>query len=295
MSKNTKIEWCNCTWNPIVMQCSKCSPGCNNCYALKMFDRLGKMGVRGYKEVYDGTVASVVIESELEKPLHWKTPQIVFVGSMCDFFHTVISTAERDRVFSIMEDPRCSKHTFLLLTKRPVNMFSDSGRYGPGAFPKNVWYGMTVCDQYEAEAKLPFLYRIPAEHKFVSIEPMLGSIDLTKEITLKNNLEERTFRLIDCVDWVICGGENGNNARAMHPDWVESLLSQCIKEDKPFFFKGWGEWGSRRHILPSNIPANGMAVFFDKNTKMFKVGKKLSGRLIYGEPYLYFPETIKTI
>ncbi len=127
----------------------------------------------------------------------------------------------------------------------------------------NVWLGVTVCNQAEADAKIPLLLQTPAAKRFVSVEPMLGQVDLTAINCREDDAEWRLNALtaeawcensdsasaycdyvdgVQKLDWVICGGETGPGARPMHPDWVRSLRDQCQCTDVPFFFKSWGEW-----------------------------------------------------
>lgn len=102
-----------------------------------------------------------------------------------------------------------------------------------GVAPANVWIGATVEDQAAADERVPDLLRIPAARRFVSVEPMLGSVDLYQWLG-------------GGLDWVICGGESGPGARPMHPDWARTLRDQCQAAGVKFLFKQWGEWGRWR-------------------------------------------------
>jgi protein gp37 len=126
------------------------------------------------------------------------------------------------------------QHIFLLLTKRPERMRTIlNNKYWLEKCP-NVWPGVTVCTQDEADRKIPILLKIPAAVRFVSIEPMLSEIHLEQA-------------LIKGIDWVILGGETGPSARPIHSDWVRSVRDQCQNAGVPFFFKEWGSqvWGGR--------------------------------------------------
>jgi protein gp37 len=199
------------------------------------------------------------VESALEKPLHWKSPRVIFVCSMSDLFHDSVPFEWVDKVFAIMA--RCPQHKFLLLTKRPQRMAEYYQHYsrqtrGDIIFAKgfydNVGIGVTVCKKDELW-KLDELRKIQAAMKFVSIEPMLGYIDLNLARPCDRNCQEYQdavcpgFTFSDCpfqrhLDWVILGGESGHNARPLHPDWVRSIQKQCADASVPFFFKQWGEW-----------------------------------------------------
>ena len=169
---NTKIEWTDKTWNPIT-GCTKCSPGCENCYAIKMAQRLaGRCGYPADEPFRPG----ILHEDKLSMPSQWKKPQMVFVCSMGDLFHEDVAP----RCLSLVMDAirRAPQHTYQILTKRPERMakyFSDTAHLCRNY--DNVWLGVTVCNQAEVDEKIPVLRGIPATVRFVSVEPMLESID----------------------------------------------------------------------------------------------------------------------
>ena len=207
----TKIEWTDRTWNPII-GCSHVSPGCDHCYAEKMACRLARMpGKVGetYSQVVDldknlwkGRTAFV--PSTLEKPLHWKKPKRIFVGSMTDLFHPSVPDEWLDRVFATMA--LCPQHTFQILTKRPERMLEyisslwvhrrvwkrvvESIGFGhqfegkwvdDSAWPlSNVWLGVTAENKAMADKRIPVLLQTPAEKRFVSLEPLLKAVDLSR-------------------------------------------------------------------------------------------------------------------
>lgn len=271
MGAKTKIEWCDATWNPIT-GCTPCSPGCEHCYAANMVRRFPHL--HGYYDdpaptgqgdqvEFHGVAnptpfATVQFHPErLGAPLHWRRPRRVFVCSMGDLFHEDVTGEWRRRVALVMAN--CPQHTFLMLTKRPqyVGAFNRATEYVGGVEP-NWWLGVTVCNQAEANEKIPVLLQTPAALRFVSIEPMLGPVNLGGMIGQGAHCPHcGDIDLVDedgccrtCgrdaiwygVDWVICGGETGAGARPMHPRWVRSLRDQCEAAGVPFFFKGWGDW-----------------------------------------------------
>lgn len=267
------ISWLNMpgfkpeTWNPIV-GCSKVSPGCDNCYAEKQaFIRAFNPNTPQYKSVvvkhpldpryrqWNGQTRFV--DSMLLKPRKWKTPRIVFVCSMGDLFHESVPFETIECIIdqaAIYE----GKHIFIILTKRPERMaeyFKEySLNYGLNKPISNVWLGVTAENQEQANNRIPILLSIPAAKRFVSIEPMLGPVELgvihhaDAHIDALNGLYNSypdgkwTQKSIEKLDWVICGGESGPKARPMHPDWVRSLRDQCQEANTPFFFKQWGTW-----------------------------------------------------
>lgn len=265
----TKIEWATDTWNPIT-GCTKISEACQNCYAERMSKRLA--GRCGYPE---GEPFRVTLHPDkLDQPMRWKKPRMIFVCSMGDLFHEDVPFEYISQVFDVMcswrwpnkeaewsgdasllEDPG---HTFMVLTKRPERIpewLSWLGLYWPGDSPvninleaeghfgKHIWFGVTAENQARADERIPMLLQIPAAKRFVSVEPMLGPMDLEiwGQYEHPDN-EGYGVDAIKCLDWIICGGETGPGARPMHPDWVRSLRDQCQAAGVPFFFKSWGDW-----------------------------------------------------
>lgn len=281
---STKISWTDETWNPII-GCQQISEGCKNCYAEKMAKRLCAMGKEQYFPVVDPhgwTGKTNFVESQLEKPLKWKKPRMIFVCSMGDLFHKSVDFQDIIEIFLIMK--KCPQHTFQILTKRP-DIMRDFFEYAPnpywGNLP-NVWLGVTAENQEQANRRIPVLLKIPAKVRFVSVEPMLS------EVIIKD---------IDKLDWIICGGESGHNARPMHPDWARSLKDQCESANVPFFFKQWGEWVDEFHAeAHDGYKINGCFIELTeygndyKGIYMYRVGKKLAGTLIDGKEYKQFPK-----
>ena len=241
---STKINWTDETWNPII-GCSKISPGCKNCYAEKMAYRLSKIKhTEYYGHVLHGKnwngLTSYHFKEGLKKPLKWKKPRMIFVCSMSDIFHENVSFWWIDEVFEIIE--KCPQHTFQILTKRPEIMQRYFSRNQCKIIPDNVWLGVTAENQEQANKRIPVLLQIPAKIHFVSVEPMLSEIDLfnvDNEINQKmSEIEPKEmFFSADYIDWVICGGESGHNARLMSSEWARSLKDQCKEANVPFFFK----------------------------------------------------------
>jgi len=313
MAKTT-IEWATDVWNPVT-GCTKVSEGCRNCYAEQNAKRF--WGNRPFTEVR-------CHEHKLEEPLHWRKPRKVFVNSMSDLFHPDVPFSFIDRVFAVMA---LTPHiTYMVLTKRPkwmLGYFSTgdpedfwadrwptammrlTGESEPTVFPlPNVWLGVTAENQQTADERIPLLLQTPAAVRFASVEPMLGAVNLTG---IQRNLGRGLFG--DCLkpyhipaceknreyphlDWVICGGESGPNARPMHPDWARSLRDQCKAAGTPFMFKQWGEWAPGSNFLDT-IPASVSCDFeqeLSDDEVVWKVGKKAAGRLLDGVEYNEYPE-----
>ncbi len=222
----TTIEWTDATWNPVA-GCSIMSAGCTNCYAMRMAARLEAMGVEKYRGLTrksggrsKWTGALYLDESALQIPTTWSRPRNVFVNSMSDLFHPYIPTEFVRKVWRVMADT--PRHTYQILTKRPDRM-SEILRTG---FPvlSNVWLGASVEDGRVLH-RLDELRQVPAAVRFVSFEPLIGSVS-------GGNLAG--------IHWAIVGGESGPSARPMAPLWIDEIFDMCTDSDTAFFFKQWG-------------------------------------------------------
>ena len=219
------IEWTDATWNPVA-GCTIVSPGCTNCYAMRMAARLEAMGqdkyrnltrARGTRATWTGAVRCD--ETTLDVPLRWRKPRFVFVNSMSDLFHADVPERFIARVWETMAAAR--RHTFQILTKRPDRMRRVTERF---AVLPNVWLGTSI----ETADYLPRLDELRATRatvRFASFEPLLGAI---------------TDANLDGIHWAIVGGESGPGARPMDADWVRSIREQCEDQEVEFFFKQWG-------------------------------------------------------
>lgn len=214
MAQSSPIEWTESTWNPVT-GCTKISPGCKNCYAKRMSERLRLMGQANYVNGFDLTLQP----QALGLPLRWKKPQRVFVNSMSDLFHEDVPLTYIQEVFDVMRQAHW--HQFQVLTKRAERLaeLSDALSWTP-----NIWMGVSV-ENAEYARRVDFLRRTGAFVKFLSIEPLLESVGTI-------NLAE--------IDWVIVGGESGPGAREMKREWVIDIRRQCRTARVPFFFKQWG-------------------------------------------------------
>lgn len=225
----TKIEWCDKSWN-IITGCSPISKGCQNCWARKMANRL--RGRYGYPK--DNPFQITFHPDRLDEPLHWKKPCRIFVCSMGDLFHDDVDAFWIGSIFANIRE--CSRHTFLILTKRPERI----KRITPALeWPNNLFLGVSIENQKTADERIPILLQIPAAHHWISVEPMLSQIYIPKYYFVG----ALPTRYKGFIDWVICGGETGPGARPLHPDWVRSLRDQCQAAGVPFFFKSWGDKG----------------------------------------------------
>ena len=330
---STKIEWCTDTRNPVV-GCSHCSPGCDNCYAERRAAILAKNPNPKIRSKYAGVVdehgkwtGKTNFDASALTKLP-KKPQRILVSSMCDMFHESVSFATLEHIIGHMALTRANAHhTFMLLTKRPDRMRDFFAQWSPYREVNNLWLGVTVCNQAEADAKIPVLLQTPAAKRFVSVEPMLGPVDLTAIRYTEEDAEWRVNCLtaeawcensdsasaycdaadgVEKLDWVICGGETGPKARPMHPDWARSLRDQCVAAGVPFFFKGWGEWEVyfdrdkdspdwRRCPEVNNVNtrylnlAGGYGFHGDRVVAVKRIGKRRAGRLLDGREWNEVP------
>lgn len=221
MSQKSSIEWTESTWNPIT-GCTKISPGCKNCYAERMAMRLKSMGVENYKNGFQLTMH----EDSLLQPISWKKPQMIFVNSMSDLFHEDVSNDFILKVFDIMNI--ADWHVFQVLTKRPERLLQLDKYIN---WTENVWMGVSV-ENKDYLNRIRILKKTNAQVKFISFEPLLGSIP---KVSLKK------------IDWVIAGGESGPKARPVDKKWIRKIRDLCIYYDVAFFFKQWGGFNKKKH------------------------------------------------
>ncbi len=214
MSQSSSIEWTNSTWNPVT-GCTKVSQGCKHCYAQRFAERWRGVPGHPFEQGFDLRLWP----ERLDLPLQWKEPRRIFVNSMSDLYHERVPTAFIRRVFTTMGSAR--QHTFQILTKRAKRL----GELGPSlAWRPNIWQGVSI-ESIDVAWRADELRRVPADVRFLSLEPLLGPLD---------GLE------LDGMHWVIVGGESGPGARPMKREWVRSLRDRCKKMAVPFFFKQWG-------------------------------------------------------
>jgi protein gp37 len=218
MADTTQIEWTDSTWNPVT-GCSKITAGCDFCYAERFSERFRGVAGHPFENGFDLTLRP----ARLTQPLQWRQPRRIFVNSMSDLFHKEVPFSFVDAVFDTME--KADWHTYQVLTKRSSLLARYlRQRYGAGLAPPHIWLGVSVENQANA-VRLVHLKKAQASVKFVSFEPLIGSVG---PIGLEG------------IDWAIVGGESGPRARPIAEEWVLEIRDQCEIDGVAFFFKQWG-------------------------------------------------------
>ena len=276
MAAKTKISWADSTCN-LWIGCVEISPACDHCYARELAERYGWTNwggprircAQGWKDARKFQRAANDnggVDPELGRRRR------VFINSLSDFFDNHKTILWREEAWQLIRE--CPDVIFILLTKRPENIRKMlPADWGDGW--DNVWIGTTIEDQERANHRLPHLLAVPAAVYWVSMEPLLGEVDLRRielkgtswlldaltgvvymrddatlaELKVQHPLALQPLRKIGCV---VTGGESGNHARLSHPAWFDRLRDDSFATSTPFFFKQWGEWISVRD-LPEDV------------------------------------------
>lgn len=326
MAENSKIEWCDHTLNWWI-GCTKVSAGCKNCYAENLMDkRYGKAewGVNGTR--------TLTSQANRNQAIKWgrkaKAEGVryrVFAQSLSDTFEDreELLPWRLDLFEVIKQTPNLD---WLMLTKRPEVAKAFFKEYPRYCNLDNVWLGVSVENQEQANLRLPIFLQIPAKIHFVSAEPLLGEVDFTKVKTTAKQMFDANVDLFEHfnslgqdadfeygIDWVIVGGESGGStSRPMHPNWVKHIRNQCEDAGVAFFFKQWGEWLPLGYQFTNkNIPDSFFHNLNTRNVKLerityfdedmisrdgswyygaIKTGKKIAGRLLGKREYNEFPK-----
>ena len=222
MTDRTRIPVVQATWNPVT-GCDRVSPGCKRCYARSFARRLA--GRYGYPK--ENPFAVTVHPDRLNQPRRWIKPRTIFACSMGDLFHDDVDDATLAAVFNMIAES--SRHTYLILTKRPARMagwLCDASEALLRKLQGNLWLGVSAEDQQRANERLPLLIRAWAGRRIACLEPLLGRIDLSQ--------------WLNSLDWVIAGGETGSGGRQADAAHLRIVRDQCVAAGVPLFFKQWG-------------------------------------------------------
>ena len=245
MAQQSKIQWTDATWN-IARGCSKVDADCKYCYMYRQ-------SLNGTRYTPDQVIRTKTV---FKMPLELKTPSRIFTSSLTDFFHPDIDSY-RHEAWEIIR--KCPQHTFQILTKRPERIIQCLPEdWGEGW--ANVWLGTSVGSQKAADVRVPFLLKAPSKTRFLSIEPLHAEINLThmdvelsgdKDWCFINCLTGQHYDMgrpctpVPTLDWVIVGGESGNENgkykyRHCEIKWIEKIVQDCQFNDIPIFVKQMG-------------------------------------------------------
>ena len=194
-----------------LVRVERISPGCAHCYALTLAEN--KRGGLAFPNGFDLTFRW----HKLGEPLKVKKPSIIFVNSMSDLYLESVPDDAIKPVFDVMN--RAEQHQFQVLTKRSKRLLEMVDKV---TWTKNIWQGVSVENQHWT-CRIEDLIQTPAAIKFISAEPLLGPIDLSK--------------WIKALDWIIVGGESGPKYRPMNLDWARSIRDQAKGAGVEFFYK----------------------------------------------------------
>lgn len=359
MADRSAIEWTDSTFNPWI-GCTKVSAACDHCYAEvstpsrargvewgagKPRQRTSagnwKLPLRWNAEPfytcgcgYRGTMHDMTTNAVHGCGLQFRrVRRRVFCASLADVFDNEVPAQWRADLFALIH--ATPNLDWLLLTKRIGNAaamlnaaagavmddFCGAPTWERAPWP-NVWLGATICNQAEADRDVPKLLAVPAAVRFVSIEPMLGPVDIRDYMwpvcgwwrSPHKSYAEAKAAGAECglkrqslvhagaqfIDWVIAGGESSSQARPMHPDWVRSLRDQCCPAGVAFLFKQWGEWAPPNYVASNNLTESQILRaeqhFLQGDDgcayQMLRVGKKAAGRLLDGATHDGYPEVV---
>lgn len=204
------------TWNP-WHGCHKCSEGCQNCYAYFLDKRYG----RDTNEVMKNK-STINLPIKKDRNGNYKLPSGSFVR-VCmtsDFFLEEADTWREEAWDYIRRRPDV---TFSLLTKRAERIKDH--------LPTDWWDGwdhvqfaVSCENQKRVDERIPYLLEIPSKHKWISVKPFIGEVDLDKYLATGQ------------IETVLAGGENYLGSRPLHYEWVKKLHDQCEKYDIHFIF-----------------------------------------------------------
>ena len=250
MSEKHGIPYVSKSWSPIT-GCSYTGNCASLCWARNFSKRLA--GRAGYPA--DDPFRPTFHADKLDAPLRWRKPQRVAVCFMGDLFDAGVLEEWQDEVFCAMSDILCTRHTFLCLTKQPGRMLNFARTWETSAF-SNVWLGVSITNQADADERLPLLATIASAgwNTWVSVEPLLGPVDLRTgmyAIPPEGNIRGTS---VEGLGWVVIGSQSGPGIgdRDDRPR-IDSLICQCKAAEVPVYVKQIA-FGGKCHKSPKDWP-----------------------------------------
>lgn len=237
--------------------CTKVSPGCAHCYAERL--NLGRFGSGlEFIPANEHLVEPVLVEKELDAWRKRRTPATIFIGDMTDLFHPLVPNDMLRQIVDAMRE--CPHHVFQVLTKRPERLAGLSRRH-PMSMDNVIW-GTSIENQRMADERIPQIIDANVRNRFLSVEPMLGPIDLKLTGLYAHRPYHRILGTIfdhrspdrSYIDQVIFGCESGpstgpNARRPCHNDWIRNGLKQCREAGVPAFVKQINSADGRNLVL----------------------------------------------
>lgn len=255
----TDIQWTDKTQNPIKRKdggnyCEMISPGCANCYASLLNSKGTRFGGNGlaFGGSNQGRPEMTLNVEMLKSWARMRKERKIFVGSMTDVFGEWVPDWMNFQMLDAMAN---SVATFQLLTKRPERMSKIIDNWlrinSFGVVPSHIWLGTSAEDQKRLDERLIWLIRTQSQVRFLSLEPLLGPIQLpdcdsNTGLMMQEDSLAQILEPIDYIDWVIIGGESGPNARPLEIEWIEDILRQCSAANIPAFVKQLGSHWAKR-------------------------------------------------
>ena len=242
----TSIPYSDEVWGFFV-GCKPVSSGCANCWAPGLCGgRLSRLP--GYGAVvekvdgrwrWNGNVHRLGDRTDTwYRPMRWRKPRVIFVQSKSDLFYSFHARMYFNHVVTMANST--SRHTYLLLTKRPQIM-AECVAALKEPLPDNVWLGVSVEDQATADERIPILCEIPCAHRWIRYEPALGPIDASAYLS-----PSEWSTILANVAWVVGGCESGPNRRPAELDWFRSVRDQCAAAGVRYYHKQHSLMGYRR-------------------------------------------------
>ncbi len=257
MAQETKIQWTDITWN-IARGCSKVDEDCKHCYMYR--ESLRATRYNPLTVVKTKTVFNLPLKIKMVESAVWPGKPLIFTSSLTDVFHPDCDSF-RNEMWDIIR--RCPHLIFQILTKRPERIrYLLPDDWGNGW--DNVWLGTSVgSGRQESMKRIHDLMHLKATGNakliFLSLEPLHGFIDLDRDVDLTPF--DCSAEILEYVDWVIVGGESGNDTgpyryRPCELSWIESIVQQCFDHEVPVFVKQLGTDLSKRMKLQDRHGGN---------------------------------------